>query len=131
MSIGTGISMSAHSLAMTIMPLVTGYFMGKKATQQNIYDCCWFLFGFQCLGVACSLILLLTERTYKRDLVMVEKDRLRYMECFIELEMMIKDSNAKEQMEGEAANKKCFLSTDGSSTELDTEEPDSPIMENK
>lgn len=119
MSIGTGLCASTH-IAMTIMPLITGYFMGKKATKISIYDCCWFFAGFQILGVICSVILLMTEKTYEEELEKVERPRLISMKSLIELETMIHESNLKENQESQAKSKK-FISNNSKSTFMDTE----------
>lgn len=67
--------------------------MGTQAKLSSIYKSCYFMFGFAVLGMICSFVVLLTETTYKQDLINREKDRMRNIQCWIELENMIKEAN--------------------------------------
>lgn len=67
---------SLGNLTSAFFPVVTGHFMAEQATQQSIYSCCWFFFTICCIGFACNIILLLSEKTYKEQLQMIEEERI-------------------------------------------------------
>lgn len=93
-----------YSITATFYPYITGIFMGDVATLSSIYKSCYFLFGFAVLGMICSFVVLLTENNYKLNLEIKEKDRIRNIKCWIELENMIRDANLREAEELKEAN---------------------------
>jgi len=88
-----------YSIAATFYSSIIGIFMGNVATISSIYKSCYFLFGLAVLGMICSFVVLLTESTYKLNLEIKEKDRIRNIKCWIELENMIREANLKEAEE--------------------------------
>lgn len=88
-----------YSLAATFYPFIIGIFEGKVANVTSIYKSCYFMLGFAGLGLICSFVVLLSENTYKKDLEVKEKDRIRNIQCWKELESMIREANLREQEE--------------------------------